>query len=35
MNFRNFARLKRCDVFNDNSKIKGKKFISMTWADKS
>lgn len=27
-----FDRLKRCDVFNDNSKIKGKKFISIACA---
>ena len=27
-----FDRLKRCDAFNDNSKIKGKKFIAMACA---
>lgn len=27
-----FDRLKRCDAFNDNSKIKGKKFISIACA---
>ena len=28
-----FDRLKRCDAFNDNSKIKGKKFISKVRAE--
>lgn len=27
-----FDRLKRCDAFNENSKIKGKKFISIACA---